>query len=212
MDLRVGLVLLMLTGCAAPPSTLAAPPAPTADEEGAASADRRDWEERPDFAALRAAYSDRADFGAVCEARPVRDGFAHLAAERWTELAALTGPWTQSCPVDMDAHMLRAIALDATNRAEEAEHHRVWARGLFEAVLATGDGKTPQTPMRVIAVFEEYSMLRVFGWEAKRQALTTHGLDAMTVLVDGEERVVYFDPAASFERMRRRLEGDASGE
>lgn len=167
---------------------------------------RPDWTRRPDFGALRAEWALRDDFGERCELRrPMREASELMGAERWRELLALATTWVERCPIDMDAHVVRAIALDRLELAEEAEHHHVWMRGLFEAVLATGDGKTPETAFDVIAIFEEYSLLRFFRYEPKQQTLTHSGIDALSVIADGEERIVYFNPAASFERMERAL-------
>ena len=139
----------------------------------------------------------------------MREAFESMRREKWGKLDALTEPWTQRCPVDLDAHMLRAIALEQSGRAEEGGDHPVCVRGLFEAVLATGDGKTPAAAYQVNSAFEEYSMLRLFGSEPKQQALADGGIDAMTVVAEsGEQRTVYFDPAASFERMRRAFEAE----
>jgi hypothetical protein len=183
-----------------------APPATAAPSPG------RDWSERPDFAALRAEFGARDDFAQRCELRPVREGFEHLGGERWSELVALTGRWAEACPVDIDAHVLRAIALDHSGRADEGDHHRSWARGLFESVLASGDGKTPETAYQVIAVFEEYSMLRLFGYEVKGQALTRGGIDAISVVADGDPRTVFFDPAVSFMRLEKQLRESSAPE
>jgi hypothetical protein len=161
---------------------------------------------RPDFAALRAEWSQREDFVQRCEVdRPMRAAFRHIEKKRWDELLALATPWSERCPVDLDAHVLRAIALEGLGREAEGAEHRIWARGLFEAVLASGDGKTPETAYQVIAVFEEYSMLRMFGWEPKQQSLVGGGIDALKVVAEGEERTVFFDPSASFRRMMRQF-------
>jgi hypothetical protein len=137
----------------------------------------------------------------------VRESSKLYERKAWAELLAFTAPWVARCPVDMDAHILRALALERTGRTEEAEAHHVWVRGLFESVLASGDGKTPATAYQVIAVFEEYSMLAIFGYEVQSQALVEGGIDAMQVKADGESRTIFFNPAASFMRLQERLEG-----
>jgi hypothetical protein len=119
-----------------------------------------------------------------------------MGAGRWAELLALTGPWTERCPVDMEAHSLRALALARAGRADEAADHEMWARGLFEAALASGDGKTPETAYRVVAEFEEYALLRAFRYPPERQAKAPNGADELTVLLDGEEQALYFEPLA----------------
>jgi hypothetical protein len=157
------------------------------------SREPRRWSDPPDFEALRAAHVARRDFAESCvDERPVSPAFEALRAERWPELLAIAEPWTQRCPVDMEAHSLAAMALDRLGRGEEAADHEMWARGLFEAALATGDGRTPETAYRVIAEFEEYSLLRLFRYPPRRQA-RAGDVDAFTVQADGEERVVYFE-------------------
>jgi hypothetical protein len=157
----------------------------------------RDWSEPPDFEALRAEYVARSDFEALCETdRPISTAFEQLAAGRWDELLALTEPWTNRCPVDMEAHSLRALALARAGRTDEAADHEMWARGLFEAALASGDGKTPETAYRVVAEFEEYALLRAFRYPPERQAKAPNGADELTVLLDGEEQALYFEPLA----------------
>ena len=154
----------------------------------------RDWSEPPDFEALRAEYTARADFDTLCAAaRPLTEAFADMQAERWSDLLAVTGPWTERCPVDLEAHSLRAVALGQSGRLDEADAQNMWARGLFEMVLASGDGKTPATAYQVISEFEEYAMLRMFRYAPKRQATEPNGVDALTVLIEGEEQTLYFE-------------------
>jgi hypothetical protein len=162
----------------------------------ATPAPARDWSDPPDFEALRAEFAARADFSALCEdGRPVSAAFEALQGERWNELLALTEPWTERCPVDMEAHALLATALQRAGRPEEAEAHDMWSRGLFEAVLATGDGKSPETAYRVLAEFEEYALLRMFRYPPERQQAAPNGVDEMTVRADGEAQLLYFEPA-----------------
>lgn len=181
--------------CLALPTALladAGSPASANDLRVSASAPN-DWSDPPDFEALRAEYAARADFDARCAAeRPLTEAFLDLQAERWSELLAITEPWTARCPVDMEAHTLRATALERLGRPEEADAHEMWARGLFEAVLASGDGQTPATAYRVVAEFEEYAMLRAFRYPPERVTDSANGVDALLVRADGEERLLYF--------------------
>jgi hypothetical protein len=170
--------------------------ASVASSDETAAAAPRDWSEPPDFEALRAEFSARPDFIARCEDdRPLTEAFETLQAERWNELFALAAPWAMRCPIDLEAHTVLAAALGHLGEPAAAEAHEMWARGLFEAALATGDGKTAQTPYRVIAEFEEYALLRMFRYAPERQQPGPNGVDAMTVLADGEAQVLYFAPA-----------------
>jgi hypothetical protein len=192
---RLSLAALTLA-CAGLASPAAASPdaKPAAPRPAVVERASRDWSEPPDFEALRAEYVGRADFALLCEQdRPLTPAFEALQAERWSVLLALTESWTERCPVDMEAHSLRAAALAKLGRDEEAGDQEMWARGLFEAVLASGDGKTPESGYRVIAAFEEYALLRAFRYPAERQGVAPNGADALTVLADGAEQTLYFD-------------------
>jgi Domain of unknown function (DUF4919) len=198
MKLFPHLLLVLAFGCSwlASPS-VASPGSNAAISSGNVAPAPRDWSDPPDFEALRAEFSARADFDALCETgRPLTPAFELMQAARWSELLALTEPWTERCPVDMEAHSLRALALASSGRADEAADHELWARGLFEAALASGDGKTPETAYRVVAEFEEYALLRAFRYPPERQAKAPNGADELTVRADGEEQTLYFEPLA----------------
>jgi Domain of unknown function (DUF4919) len=176
-----------------------------------AAATSRDWSDPPDFEALRAELSARPDFKALCEAeRPLTEAFETMQAERWSDLFALAAPWAARCPIDLEAHTFLATALAHLGEPAAAEAHDMWARGLFEAALATGDGKTPETPYRVIAEFEEYALLRMFRYAPERQQSAPNGIDAMTVSADGEPQTIYFEPAAHAAARIARLEGGSA--
>ncbi len=171
-----------------------------------AEAERPDWSRTPDFDALRKEYGDRDDFRDLCEkARPLRAAFDAVAAEDWVGTLAIADGWLPRCPVDIDLHMLRAVALARLDRAEESEQQIRWRDGLVGSVLRSGDGRTPETAWVVISIDEEYSILRVLGLKRQSQALTREGLDRLEVEREGERHVVYFDPAAHFRRLEKLL-------
>ena len=180
----------------------AASRAGTAPDRGATRAalaePAREWSEPADFEALRADWAARRDFAARCERdRPVSPAFEAMQAQRWSALLALTEPWSRRCPVDMEAHQLRATALAGLGRMDDAEDAEMWARGLFEAALAQGDGRAPTSPYRVVAEFEEYALLRAFAWVPERQERSADGVDRFVVSRHGDEAEVYFAPLRS---------------
>ena len=160
-----------------------------------------DWQSLPDVDELRATFAARDDFEKACELkRPLREAFGALQAEDWGELLRLSTSHLNTCPVDIDFHFFRAIALDRKGRSAEAIHHVHWRRALVESVLKSGDGKTAETPWVVMSVAEEYSVMRAVGMRPKRQSLLLDaGIDAIVVEIEGEpDRTVYFN----FRRMR----------
>jgi Domain of unknown function (DUF4919) len=159
-----------------------------------------------DFARLRAEFGGRSDFVAICE----RDRPLHRLAESarqqdWKDVVAASEPWLKQCPVDIDAHLIRAIALKEIGRVAESDDHVDWVRGLVDSVLTSGDGRTPQTAFVVISVAEEYSMLRVLRVRPIRHAILSGGVDELFVKGDdGVAGVIYFNPAAHVRRLGER--------
>jgi hypothetical protein len=161
----------------------------------------RRWETSVDFAELRLRYAERSDFDALCSrGRPLRETLDEIAERDWATALALSERWLASCPVDMDAHYLAAVALTELGREQEARAHVAWYRGLVESVLATGDGQTPETAWVVVSAREEYSILQALHVDLLEQGVVEGGIDAMTVEVEGNTRTFYFKPRARVSR------------
>lgn len=187
----VFLALAVTTGCS--PKSVDKPAAPPSS--GAI-----------DFARVRAEYGEREDFGELCEQEhPIKNVVELVNAARFEEVLAVAEPWLARCPVDIDMRFVAAIALTELGRSGEAEEHAVWYRGLIESILASGDGEAPETAYQVISVGEEYAMLRAFNLTLESQSLVEGRIDALTVEGESGKGVVYFNPAAHFRRLGRRL-------
>jgi hypothetical protein len=159
-----------------------------------------------DFARLRAEFGGRSDFSDKCERDRPLHRLAELVQQRhWTDVLAASAPWLQQCPVDIDAHLIRAIALKELGRMAESDHHADWFRGLVDSILTSGDGRTPQTAFVVISVAEEYSVLRVLQMRPTRHVIMNMGVDALHVQGDvGVAGIIYFNPAAHIRRLGER--------
>jgi hypothetical protein len=113
---------------------------------------------------------------------------------------------------DLDAQYFAKIAAkELGKQADEDFHH--WAEiGLLTALRASGDGRSPETAMKVISVSEEYFILRIMGQMPKQQSLSScagHPCDIYkaTDPKSNEEYTWYFDVSIPINRMR-----DALGE
>jgi len=103
---------------------------------------------------------------------------------------------------DIRAHMLRAHTLLATNDPHAA-FHRAVAKGLFDSIMSSGDGRGTKTAWTVYRTKEEYEVLKVLGYVPRGQALVSEGgkvfdrLDARKF--DGGETVqVFFEITEMF--------------
>ena len=158
-----------------------------------------------DFDRLRAEYGGRSDFVEICErGRPLHHLADLVIQKDWDTILATSEPWLQRCPVDIDAHLMRAVALKELKRLPESEQHFNWFRGLVDSVLTSGDGRTPQTAFAVISVAEEYSILRVLRVKPKRHMTLNSGIDELVVEIDGVAGILYFNPMVHVRRLGER--------
>lgn len=195
---RVGLGVCLALGCSSTPTRTSTPPV------------EKRWEANVDFAELRSRYGERNDFDALClRGRPLRETLDEIAERDWPTALTLSESWLASCPVDMDAHYLAAVALTELGREEEAQAHVAWYRGLVESVLATGDGHTPETAWKVISAQEEYSILQALHVDLLEHQVVDGGIDAMTVAVEGTTQTLYFDPGEHVSRRSEQAPAEA---
>ena len=97
--------------------------------------------------------------------------------------------------VSIDAHVMSDIAYRQLGEPAKAEPHFRAARGLIGSIR-TGDGRSPETAWSVIAVWEEYSIMRILGLQPSQQSLIQtngHSYDAMEVVDEkGKTFTLYF--------------------
>ena len=165
------------------------------------------WNLSIDFDDIRARYGAQENFYSLCEQdRPLEELIASANAADWATVLVLSDRWLSSCPVDLDAHYLRAVALAETGYEAESEMHFRWFQGLMASVLGSGDGESPETAFVVISVSEEYSVMRALQFDYKSQLLLDGGIDALTAVdAYGEAITVYFWPKAHWSRLAREL-------
>ena len=115
-----------------------------------------------------------------------------------TVVRPLAGKVLASNYLDIDAHIVSALAYKEKHDAEREKLHNFVGEGLCRSILASGDGQTLETAYVVISVEEEYTILRVLGWRLKMQALLEsddHHFDKMIVFnpKTQQQAAVYFN-------------------
>jgi len=99
--------------------------------------------------------------------------------------------------VDIDAHMMMDLCYRRLDQPQQARQHELMAHGLAESVIATGDGRTPQTAFVVIAVREEYNVIAMLGLKQLQQALIRadgHSYDQFSVKTEsGGTDTIFFN-------------------
>jgi len=98
--------------------------------------------------------------------------------------------------IDVVSHLLSARCHETAGDAAKANFHRSVGRGIFDAILATGDGKSAKTAFAVVTINEEYDVLGLKGLSLKQQSLANDGghvYDRMEVTSEtGEAMTLYF--------------------
>jgi len=123
---------------------------------------------------------------------------AALSAGDWREARQLAESALARNYVRLHPHICAALACYQLEDVPGARHHKAFVKGVLESILHSGDGWTPETALRVIAVWEEYDVLRCLSLRCVEQALCRAGervLDCLTVQTDegSEPFDLYFD-------------------
>jgi len=208
----IALLIVTLLACGGPVSAgaaLAASPAPSGETGRADSADTqyhalvRESRAMPadfDFAALRALYVRTSFYSAAGDA-PYRDRLmeALTKAQAAPDIAV---PEIEEIAANQAAHYkLHSYILSASHgqrlRRVDTDWHEWMLRGLFRAILESGDGKSPQTAYAVLDKDEETLVLTSFmglaetGREAVAESAGTTRITARNP-GSGSEQTLYF--------------------
>lgn len=140
--------------------------------------------------------------------RPLSEMNDAMNKEEWNKAIAVGDAWLNQCPIDIRVHYYMMISMERIGNESGAQDHFRWLSGLMDDLVASGDGKTPETAFEVISIAEEYDVLFVLGLKKKSQALISGPVlcDLITATDEnGKEISIYFNPAAHFERLNQML-------
>jgi len=136
-----------------------------------------------DFGKLREAYAASSKYSppeTVPDAR--RAMYSALSNKKYDEAIGIAEKALKASYLDIDAHHVLSIAYRETKDPMRADFHHGVAGGLINAILKSGDGKSPQTAMVVLATHEEYIILSVLGLRPGSQSLQKKGGHVYDVL------------------------------
>ena len=114
--------------------------------------------------------------------------------------------WLAKNPIDAEVYMLMAICQKQTGDLPGYYQSISWFYGLLRSITSGGDGRTPATAFKVIAVPEEYFVIRDLGANVLQQALVDH-YDKMDLQTEDKRKfTLYFDVSISLAATARQLE------
>ena len=169
-----------------------------------------DWSESPNYSELRKSIGWSDDYNSMCMVgRPLSEMAEAMTNEVWSKAVAIGDAWLNQCPIDIRTHYYMGISMDQLGNESSSQNHFRWMSGFMDDLVASGDGKTPDTAYEVISISEEYDALYIFGLKKKSQALISGPVmcDLITATDEnGNEVSIYFNPAAHFVRLSKILE------
>jgi len=162
------------------------------------------------FTKLRMDYAKRPDFDPRWEDHEERKKITDLwSAGKIDEGMGLAEQWLIKHPVDAKMQLWYAFFLRKKGDFQGYFRHRHLYQGLLASISSSGTGLSPDSPMKVISVSEEYTVLRDLGAKLKQQALLTNEAgtpcDRMECELEGKSITLYFDVTISMEHTRRSL-------
>lgn len=154
-----------------------------------------------DFQALRFAYVETPDYdpyGVTTGETRERMMNAFFRAGDLSAARDAADSLLRTVYVDIDAHMIAALASSTLGDSARSRFHASVARGLAASIEQPGLGTVAEAPYEVISVVEEDALLRMRGWRRGSQALTTcrgQPCDRLEVSrpSTGESKSLYFD-------------------
>lgn len=147
--------------------------------------------------ALRFAYADSPEFDLMGVTLMLSLAPMNKAMQEkdFAEAARLAELVLERTYVSLDAHLVCAAAYAELGEKARSERHKAIAQGIFNSI-ATGDGTTPEKAFTVIAVWEEYSVLRALGLQPQGQSLLNengHSYDVLTAVnPHGKSFLIHF--------------------
>ncbi len=132
------------------------------------------------FRDLRIAYADTS--GGPDTDKQKKAMMAALNAKNYEEALKNGDIVLDGNLTDVEAHFAEYIASRELQRSEQTEFHKYVLQGLLDSVMHSGDGKSFETAYEVVAVHEEYVVLKFMGLMPSKQSESEKGGHSYDVL------------------------------
>lgn len=136
-----------------------------------------------DFRALRLAYADSPEYNPYPARHPAEAAItATLRENDWMSALPAVLDFLEAHYLDIAAHFTAVRIYNQLNQPDQETYHRTFARRLLNSIVASGDGRSPETAFVVISISEEYALLRLLGAHLQMQSLVRHEGHSFDVL------------------------------
>ena len=140
-----------------------------------------------DFGRLRTSYLDWVNNKCNQTEPPNRDEMVKAFEQKdWQKAVQLGEKVLDYEFVNRGLHLAMANAYKELKDSEKEQYHKDIAQKLLNALLNSGDGKTPKTAYKVQSIREEYIVMRELGYQVSRQALVSDKDYGMFDVLTGE--------------------------
>ena len=163
-----------------------------------------------EFTKIRMEYAKRADFDPCWEHDDDRKKITDLwVSDKIDEGVRMASQWLEKHPVDAKMHLWYAYELRKRGDFRGYFKHKLLYQGLLASITSSGSGLSMDSPMKVISVSEEYSILRALDAKLIQQSLISSksGIrcDEMECEIGGEKTTLYFDVSISMAHIEKVL-------
>jgi hypothetical protein len=125
-----------------------------------------------DFRAFRLAFAatdDASPYGSDREARRMLT--LAVSEKRYNDALKVSDEILKNNYISPEVHAAASRSYAGIGNTSKAEFHKSVYLGLINSILTEGDGKTPETAYRVVAVEEEYAIMRALQYSVWGQTL-----------------------------------------
>lgn len=129
-----------------------------------------------DFRALRVAYADSKEALAAGSSHLTRRAMnTALLNRQFDETIRIGLDILKNVYISPDTHAALSRAYSEIGDRQKAEFHKTVYLGLVNSIIASGDGKSPETAYNVVTTEEEYAVMRALGLSVWSQEIVWHG-------------------------------------
>ena len=168
-----------------------------------------------DFTRVRVTWSNERWVQPYWEVAAGRNAiYKSFQAKDYADVVSRSAVWLRKFPIDAPVHFMRAQAMKAQADYAGFATHLYWYGGLLSSIHASGDGGSPQTAIKVVALREEHFLVRDLGGNVASQDLVE--IDGVTYHKVRAEfgsgaRTLYFDITIPFRQLQKNLRPSLPG-